>query len=322
MTHLKKRWNFDIIDPNRRWMMLNALTLDQLLVLVTIEDTGSFSAAGRKLRRAQSAISHAVQSLENVHQVQLFDRSAKVPKMTDAGRVLATQARQVLRQAEQFSRMAGAISAGLEPELGIAVDSMVPTAPVLNSLSRLQKTFPDLAVTIFTEGLWSAERRVRDGTAAIALCALKPNMSQELRAYPLSSVALVPVVSPAHPLAQAKPPVDRQVLAEHVQLILTDPLQQGGPSFSVVSPRVWRFVDIGRRLEFLLGGFGWCNMPYHLVVDHLAQGRLVRLEIEDTGVLPGLLPLFTMHRRDMPLGKAARWLLADLQEQEWPKAHP
>jgi DNA-binding transcriptional LysR family regulator len=298
--------------------MLNALTLDQLQVLVTIQDTGSFSAAGRKLRRVQSAISHAVQSLENVQQVQLFDRSGKVPKMTEAGRVLAAQARLVLRQAEQFSRMAGSMSAGLEPELGIAIDSMVPTGPVLDSLSRLQKTFPDLAVSIFTEGLWSAERRVRDGTAAIAICALMPFISQDMQAYPLTSVSLVPVVSPTHPLATAKPPVDREVLAEHVQLILTDPLQQAGPSFSVVSQRVWRFVDIGRRLEFLLGGFGWCNMPHHLVADHLKKRRLVRLHIEDTGVLPGLLPLYTTHRRDMPLGKAAQWLLADLQGQKWP----
>lgn len=298
--------------------MLNALTLDQLQVLVTIQDTGSFSAAGRKLRRVQSAISHAVQSLENVQQVQLFDRSGKVPKMTEAGRVLAAQARLVLRQAEQFSRMASSMSAGLEPELGIAIDSMVPTGPVLDSLSRLQKTFPDLAVSIFTEGLWSAERRVRDGTAAIAICALMPFISQDMQAYPLTSVSLVPVVSPTHPLASAKPPVDREVLAEHVQLILTDPLQQAGPSFSVVSQRVWRFVDISRRLEFLLGGFGWCNMPHHLVADHLKQGRLVRLHIEDTGVLPGLLPLYTTHRRDVPLGKAAQWLLADLQGQKWP----
>lgn len=298
--------------------MLNALTLDQLQVLVTIQDTGSFSAAGRKLRRVQSAISHAVQSLENVQQVQLFDRSGKVPKITEAGRVLAAQARLVLRQAEQFSRMASSMSAGLEPELGIAIDSMVPTGPVLDSLSRLQKTFPDLAVSIFTEGLWSAERRVRDGTAAIAICALMPFISQDMQAYPLTSVSLVPVVSPTHPLASAKPPVDREVLAEHVQLILTDPLQQAGPSFSVVSQRVWRFVDISRRLEFLLGGFGWCNMPHHLVADHLKQGRLLRLHIEDTGVLPGLLPLYTTHRRDVPLGKAAQWLLADLQGQKWP----
>lgn len=302
--------------------MLNALTLDQLLVLITIEETGSFSAAGRKLRRAQSAISHAVQSLESVQQVQLFDRSAKVPKMTQAGRVLAQQARQVLLQADRFSRMAQAMSTGLEPELGIAIDSMVPTEPVLASLGRLQQAFPDVAVNIFTEGLWSAERRVRNGTAAIALCALMPAMSQDLRAHLLTTVSLVPVVAPSHPLAAIREPLDREMLAEHVQLILTDAVQTGGPSFSVVSPRVWRFVDIGRRLEFLLGGFGWCNMPAHLVEGHLKEGRLVNLDINDASVLPGKLPIYSAHRRDAPLGRAAQWLLSDLQQQPWPGGDP
>ena len=302
--------------------MLSALTLDQLLVLITIEETGSFSAAGRKLRRAQSAISHAVQSLENIQQVQLFDRTGKVPKMTEAGRVLAQQARQVLLQADRFSRMAQAMSTGLEPELGIAIDSMVPTGPVLASLGRLQQTFPDVAVNIYTEGLWSAERRVRNGSAALALCALMPAMSQDMRAHLLTTVNLVPVVAPSHPLALIKQSLDREMLSEHVQLILTDAAQTGGPSFSVISPRVWRFVDIGRRLEFLLGGFGWCNMPVHLVEGHLREGRLVQLDINDTSVLPGELPIYSAHRRDAPLGRAAQWLLADLQQQHWPTGDP
>ena len=40
--------------------MIGSLTLDQLRVLVAIDDSGSFSAAGRQLRRVQSAISRPV----------------------------------------------------------------------------------------------------------------------------------------------------------------------------------------------------------------------------------------------------------------------
>ena len=51
------------------------LTLDQLRVLVTIRDTGSFSAAGRSLGRVQSAISQTVKAVEDAHGVALFDRA-------------------------------------------------------------------------------------------------------------------------------------------------------------------------------------------------------------------------------------------------------
>ncbi len=294
--------------------MLGMLTLDQLRVLVTIEETGSFSAAGRKLQRAQSAISHAVQSLESLQRVQLFDRSSRTPTLTEAGQALAAQARQVLRQAELFERTAGAIAEGLEPELTFAVDNMVPIEPVIRSLAALQRRYPDLAVTLFTEALGGTERRVRSGSAALGLCMLFPAQVQDLQAYPVTAIELVPVFAPSHPLAQETRPMEREVLAEHVQLVLTDPENQGGPSYSVVSPRVWRFVDLGRRLDFLLAGFGWATMPLHLVEGHLARGDLKQLPLEDPAILPGSIPIFAVHQRNRALGTAARSLLHDLQQ--------
>ena len=293
--------------------MLGSLTLDQLRVLVTIVETGSFSAAGRKLQRAQSAISHAVQSLENLQAVQLFDRSARTPVLTEAGRALAKQAHQVIRQAELFERTASAIAGGLEPELTLAVDSMVPTELVIQSLARLQDRFPDLPVTLFTEGLGGAERRMRSGAAALAVCMVFPVQAQDLQAYPVSTLEIVPVVAPSHPLARQGSRLEREVLAEHVQLVLTDPENQGGPSYSVVSPRVWRFVDLSRRLDFLLAGFGWATMPLHLVEAHLRDGRLQRLSLDDPGIVPGAIPIYAVHERNRPLGIAARSLLDDLQ---------
>lgn len=297
--------------------MIGSLTLDQLRVLVAIDETGSFSAAGRKLRRVQSAISHTVQALEEAQAVQLFDRSSRTPRMTAAGRVLVEQARQVLRQAAVFERSAQAMAAGLEPELTLAIDSFVPTAPVIRGLASLRERHPDLPVTLFTEGIGAAERRVRDGSATLGLCALMPTLTQDLQAAALTQVSLVPVAAPAHPLAAEKRTLTRDVLAEHTQLILTDPLQRPGPSFSVVSPRVWRFVDIARRLEFLLAGFGWGTMPLHLVQRHVDAGSLVVLDVRDPGVLPGSIGLFAIHDRQRPLGLGARWLLAELQRLAW-----
>ncbi len=297
--------------------MIGSLTLDQLRVLVAIDETGSFSAAGRKLHRVQSAISHTVQALEEAQGVQLFDRSSRTPRMTAVGRMLVAQARQVLRQAAVFERSAQAVAAGLEPELALAIDSFVPTPPVIRVLASLRERHPDLAVTLFTEGMGAAERRVRDGSATLGLCALMPTLAQDLQASALTQVSLVPVVAPGHALAGETRTLTRDVLAEHTQLILTDPLQRPGPSFSVVSARVWRFVDIARRLEFLLAGFGWGTMPLHLVQPHLDAGRLVALDVQDPGVLPGSIGLYAIHDRQRPLGIGAQWLLGELQQQAW-----
>jgi len=295
--------------------MLSALTLDQLRVLTTIADTGSFSAAGRKLRRVQSAISQSIRALEETQGVMLFDRSIKTPVLTEAGRVLVMQARQVLRQAQVFEGIAHDIATGLEPELTLAVDSFMPTQPLIGSLQALREAYPNLPVTLYTEGLGGAARRLRNRSAALALCAMFPTAQQDLQAYPLTSIALIPVVASSHPLATDPRPITREVLQEHVQLILTDPYDSSGPSHGVVSSRVWRFVDMGSRLEFLLAGSGWATIPSHLVTPFLANGRLVVLRIEDPGVTPAFIPIFAAHERNRPPRPAARSLLDDLRKR-------
>lgn len=295
--------------------MIGALTLDQLRILVAIEECGSFSAAGRKLRRVQSSISQAVVAMEASQGLQLFDRSTRTPTATEAGRLLTAQARQVLRQAELFESMAGAISSGLEPELSLAIDSFVPAQPVIRSLRSLRRAFPALSVKLYTERLTGAERRIRDRTAALAICPIRPTSAQDLQAYPLTHISLLPVVSRSHPLARESRPLTRDALSEHVQLILTDPYDSDSPAHSVVSPQAWRFVDLGQRLDFLQAGFGWCLMPRHLVATLLDAGELVPLNIEDPGVTPEPIPVYAIHDRGRPLKKAAAWLLQELQRQ-------
>ena len=65
--------------------MIGNLTLDQLRVLVTISDAGSFSAAARSLGRVQSAVSQAVKTLEDTQGIELFDRNKYRPTLTAVG---------------------------------------------------------------------------------------------------------------------------------------------------------------------------------------------------------------------------------------------
>ena len=294
--------------------MIGSLTLDQLRVLVTIADTGSFSAAGRKFGRAQSAISQALATLESVQGVALFDRSGFRPALTETGRVLVGQARTILSGAARFEALAAGMREGLEPELAVAIDPLVPTAAFIDSLHALRSEFPYLPVSFSTEGLGGAERRLRRGDAALALCILLPSVPNDVAALPLLGINLIPVVSPAHPLAGLDQPATRANLDEHIQLVLSDPAAPNGPSYGVIGTKAWRFVELGRRLDFLLAGLGWCRMPEYLVTPHLADGRLVSLAIEnDPARATGPLTIYAAHMRDRSLGRAGGWLLSDLQ---------
>ena len=80
----------------------------------------------------------------------------------------------MLASATRFEAIAASTRAGVEPELTIAIDPLVPTAPLIDSLRTLSETFPDLPVHFSTEGLGGSLRRLRSGSAAIALCLLLP----------------------------------------------------------------------------------------------------------------------------------------------------
>ena len=292
--------------------MIGNLSLDQLRVLVAIADAGSFSAAGRRIGRAQSAISQAVAGLEATQGVQLFDRSGHRPRLTEIGRLLVEQARMVLASAARFEAVAANTRSGLEPELALAIDPLVPSGPLIESLRALRDTYPDLPVSFSTEGLGGAERRLRQGSAALAICLLLPSPPDDIAALPLLSVKLAPVAVPDHPLARLGRPITRADLDPHIQLVLSDPIDATGPSYGLASARLWRFVDLQRRLDMLLAGFGWCRMPEHLITQLLADGRLVRLELADDGAREDLT-IYAAHMRDRPLGPAGRWLLNDLK---------
>jgi DNA-binding transcriptional LysR family regulator len=297
--------------------MLDRLTLDQLRVLVAVAETGSFSAAARRLGRVQSAVSQAVQSLESTLGIAVFERNGKTPTLSDAGRVILDDARHLLRGADTLRARAESIAADLEPELTLVIDAIFPNDILMASLKALSAAHPCLPVTLYTEALGAAEQRLRDGAARLGICSLLPaGGAGDLETEFLAAIPLVPVVAAAHPLAAEPGPLTRDVLEGHVQLILTDRSSlTAGMSGGVVSRRIWRFVDLGSRLDYLLAGFGWGNMPLHLVEAHVAAGRLKRLDLKENNGRLVSIPLHIVHERGRPPGRAGRWLLDDLRQR-------
>ncbi|MEP0321388.1 LysR family transcriptional regulator [Bauldia litoralis] len=288
--------------------MLDSLTLDQLRSLVAVAEAGSFSAAARKLGRVQSAISQSIQSLETSLGTPLFDRSGKVPKLNDAGRVILADARRLLDGATTLKARAESIVQDMEAELTLAVDAIFPINVLTDSLRDLAAEFPNLPVTLFTEGLGGAEQRLRDGAARLALYVPFANIGENREMEYLVSIPTSPVVASDHPLAAIEGPIGRDELEAAVQLVLTDRTSvSDGITGGIVSHRTWRFADLTTRLDFLLAGFGWCHMPTHMVRDHIAAGRLKVLDLKEKSSAD--FAIHIVHERGRPPGRAGRWLM-------------
>lgn len=297
--------------------MIEAITLDQMRTLVAAVDEGSFSAAGRKIGRAQSVVSQTIAGLETQLKLALFERVGRYPVPTEAGAALAQEARIVLRQAGQFRARARDLASGVEPEVSIAIDVMFPIGIFTRAVAGFEATFPDTLLRVHVESLGAVLQPVLDRRCAFAVSGTVPLFSPELQPERLLAIRLAPVASPAHPLARMPGPISAEQLAEHMQLVLSDRSELSlGQQFGVVAPRAWRLADLGAKHAFLKAGLGWGSMPLWMVQADLAVGNLVELRTESDVWPDGeQMAMHALHRRDAPPGPAGRWLIEHLREQ-------
>jgi DNA-binding transcriptional LysR family regulator len=261
--------------------MLDNVTINQLRAFVAVCDQGSFSGAARELRRAQSAISHAINALESAFDVVLFERNARKATLTAAGRSLLPDARGVISRTEEMKMRAIAIAEDGIPQISVSVDTYFPRGHLIECLRTVQAEFSTAAINLRMTTMQGGERLVLEGTCALAVTItdvpeLNPGAIERLH---LCDAEMVTVCAPSHPLAAIAGPIAREEFGRHIQLVVTDnqpnaeKTQQG-----VASERQWWVNDLGAKHDLLKGGLCWGHMPQHMVAEDLARGALVELQ--------------------------------------------
>ncbi len=289
-------------------------TFDQLQIFLAVVETGSFAAAGRKLNRATSVISYGIDNLEAQLGVTLFARDAtRRPRLTEAGEAVLAEARAICSGVDGLRAKVRGLLGGLEAEVRLAVDVMLPAARLGAALRAFRQVFPTVSLRLSVEALGAVSGLVLERRAMLGVSGPLAAECEEIARVAAGRVNMIPVAAPDHPLARAG------VLApgaarDHIQLVLSDrsPLSEGR-DFAVTSPRTWRLADLSAKHALLREGIGWGNMPEDMVKADLETGALIRLAMPDDPV--HVYPLYAIHRRDAPPGPAASWLLRRFVEQ-------
>jgi DNA-binding transcriptional LysR family regulator len=281
-------------------------SIDQLTVLTAVADAGGLAAAARRLGRATSAVSYAIDNLEAQLGLKLFDRvTTRRPRLTRGGEAVLADARRVLGELDGLKARVRGLSEGLEAEVALAVDVMLPTARLVDALTAFQASFPTVALRLRVEALGGVIQLVALGKAVLGISNPMHNEIEGLEHQAVGAVRLVPVAAPGHPLTK-KGAADRA--RDHTQLVLTDrsPLTEGR-DFAVLGRQTWRLADLSAKHALLLAGLGWGNMPEFMIQDDLKARRLVALKLRDWN--GGDYALQAVWRRGLPPGPAGRWLV-------------
>ncbi len=297
-------------------MPLDGMSLDQLRTFIAAAEEGSFSAAGRKLHRAQSVVSQTLANLEKQLGVKLFDRSGRYPRLTDQGQALLNDARAIADGMDCFKARAKTLREGLEPELSLSIDVMYPMSALTEAVGSFRGAFPYTPLRLYVEALGAVIEPVLQGTCHIGVIGTFPVVPESMRSEPLLDVPMVTVVAPTHPLASYQGVIPKAELQKHVQLVLIDRSKlTEGRSYGVYSQNVWRLADLGAKHAFLRAGFGFGHMPRFMVEDDIASERLRMVRIEMPGGVNLLMTMHAVYRKEAPPGPAGRWLIQNLKRR-------
>lgn len=290
------------------------MTLDQMLVLDTIVQCGSFRAAAETLHRSQPAISVAIRKLEETLGFDLFDRSGYRPQITAAGSIFHQKAQLLLRQADSLGELGRQLASGKESELTITITSIAPIPLILSILKGFGDRHPDTRLNINFEVMTGNYERLIKRETDFALTMLEGSLP-ELRFLPITEVTMIPVATPAYQKVKSL-----DALRDFVQVVVRDSasvkprIERGG---LLEGGRRWLVGDVSIKKEIIVAGLGWGSLPDHLIERELAAGVLVPLKVENlrcTAVQLGLA-----RPAERPMGPVARELW-QVFEQEFAPA--
>lgn len=178
--------------------MRNDLDIQSLEQFVVLARTKNFTRAGEELNLSQSALSRAIQKLEDQLGQPLFERKPREVVLTDLGELLLERAKKILKLVEDtFSELSEAGRRG-RVRLG-AIPTIAPYfLPSL--LGSFAEKHPDISVIVQEDTTESLIKSCSHGDIDLAIVAL-PIIAKYLEVEPLFTEELLLVLPAGHPLA-------------------------------------------------------------------------------------------------------------------------
>lgn len=283
-------------------------SLEHLEAFITAIETGSFSAAARKLGKAQSQISSSIASLETDLGVDLFDRSGKYPTLTHEGDQLRSRALEVLKKCHHLTEQADRLVEGGQVLLRIAVDELVPPKVLAEVLADFADMFPEIEVEILWGAMGDVATIVSTGKADVGIDL--PADNKALAGFSwrvLASTDFCNIVAPTHPLAKREQ-ITEDDLNSYRQIL---PMSREGnrlPDDFRFGSSVWQCEDSRLIRELILAKVGWSTLIRYQVVEELQKGTMVELPTKFGE--HGLEFMFAyIWNRNKTLSEAEAWLM-------------
>jgi DNA-binding transcriptional LysR family regulator len=261
--------------------MLNPrIALDQWRAFVAVVEFGGYAQAAANVHKTQSSVSYAVQKIEQLLKLKLFEKQGRRAVLTPAGQVLYRRAKNVLERAASLERGAAELGADWDPELQLAVEIVFPTWLLLRSLQRFGAERPQTRIQLHETVLGGTDEALYERKVDLAISTYVP---QGFAGDALLRVRFIAAAHPDHPLHQLGRLLTLDDLREHRHLIIRDSgvertRDSGG--WSGADQR-WTVSNKATQIAAACMGLGFAWFPEDAIRSDLARGNLKPLPMRE-----------------------------------------
>ncbi len=295
------------------------ITPEALALIRSVATQGSMAAAAREMGLVPSAVTYRVRQIEDALDVLLFDRSARQARITPAGQELLRGGEQVLQELDAVARRVQRVATGWEPQLTIAVDSLISK---LTMFELAEKFFasgadgkpPPTRLRIQGETLSGTWHALLDGEADLGIGGVIEGMAQPgVQAKLLGDVPFVFAVAPHHPLAAAPDPLSDAMIQQHRIVAVADSTRRKQSVTVGILPGqdVLTVSTMPDKLAAQLRGLGCGFLPHCIAHPHIEAGHLVVKSTERIVRTPTAHYAWHIPAKGQ-MGKALAWWIEQL----------
>ena len=251
-------------------------------MLQTIAASGSFAAAARELQLVPSALTYRVRQIEDALDVLLFDRSSRQARLTEAGLELLREGARLLEEIDAVANRVKRVATGWEPQLTIAVDSIISGTTVQELCESFFALNPPTRIRLREETLSGTLAALTSGQADLALGVAESGNNAGIHSKALGDVSFVYAVAPHHPLASAPEPLKDELIRQHRAVAVADTIARGnGMTVGLLGGQdVFTVATMKDKLDVQLRGLGSGFVPECMARAYIETGRLVVRKME------------------------------------------
>ncbi len=254
------------------------ISLEHWRALLAVVDTGGYAQAAAFLHKSQSAVTYAVQKMESLLGVKIFEVIGRKARLTATGEVLYRRAKSLLDEAGALEGAAASLAAGWEPELRLAVEIIFPTWLLLGCFARFAEDRPETRIELHETVLSGTEEALLERRVDLAVC------SQVPRGFIgdfLIRLRFIPVAHPDHPLHRLGRELTLQDLRKHRHLVIRDTGRERRGGTWLGAEQIWTVSHKATSIHAAVMGLGFAWYPEEMVRAELGSGALKALPLRE-----------------------------------------